>query len=126
MCVNIVPHQFCDFSLLNWLQSQVKLCAFVFSVPGAEVREVDLKAMTGGIVHTKLWVVDQKHFYVGSANMDWRSLSQVKTERNVHSAAIAAVSASVRGMVRILCQNSFAALQTEYMPLWRPTYCISN
>uniref|UniRef100_A0A3B4EQK8 Phospholipase D3-like n=1 Tax=Pundamilia nyererei TaxID=303518 RepID=A0A3B4EQK8_9CICH len=45
---------------------------------GAEVREVDLKAITGGIVHTKLWVVDQKHFYVGSANMDWRSLSQVK------------------------------------------------
>ncbi|XP_071362822.1 5'-3' exonuclease PLD3 isoform X2 [Trachinotus anak] len=45
---------------------------------GAEVREVDLKAVTGGIVHTKLWVVDQKHFYLGSANMDWRSLSQVK------------------------------------------------
>lgn len=50
---------------------------FCFSVAGAEVREVDLKAITGGIVHTKLWVVDQKHFYVGSANMDWRSLSQV-------------------------------------------------
>ncbi|XP_044060260.1 5'-3' exonuclease PLD3 isoform X2 [Siniperca chuatsi] len=45
---------------------------------GAEVREVDLKAVTGGIVHTKLLVVDQKHFYLGSANMDWRSLSQVK------------------------------------------------
>ncbi|XP_023251726.1 uncharacterized protein LOC111646465 isoform X1 [Seriola lalandi dorsalis] len=45
---------------------------------GAEVREIDLKAVTGGIVHTKLWVVDQKHFYLGSANMDWRSLSQVK------------------------------------------------
>ncbi|XP_028271247.1 phospholipase D3 isoform X2 [Parambassis ranga] len=45
---------------------------------GAEVREVDLHALTGGIVHTKLWVVDQKHLYVGSANMDWRSLSQVK------------------------------------------------
>uniref|UniRef100_A0A665TMN2 Phospholipase D3-like n=1 Tax=Echeneis naucrates TaxID=173247 RepID=A0A665TMN2_ECHNA len=45
---------------------------------GAEVREVNLKAVTGGIVHTKLWVVDQKHFYLGSANMDWRSLSQVK------------------------------------------------
>ncbi|XP_029296864.1 phospholipase D3 [Cottoperca gobio] len=45
---------------------------------GAEVREVDLSAVTGGIVHTKLWVVDQKHFYLGSANMDWRSLSEVK------------------------------------------------
>lgn len=54
------------------------LCA----VPGAEVREVGLKALTGGIVHTKLWVVDQKHLYVGSANMDWRSLSQVNRKRN--------------------------------------------
>ncbi|XP_053486949.1 5'-3' exonuclease PLD3 [Ictalurus furcatus] len=45
---------------------------------GAEVREVDLKNITGGVVHTKLWVVDKKHVYVGSANMDWRSLTQVK------------------------------------------------
>ncbi|KAG7517894.1 phospholipase D3-like isoform X2 [Solea senegalensis] len=45
---------------------------------GADVREVNLTAVTGGIVHTKLWVVDQKHLYLGSANMDWRSLSQVK------------------------------------------------
>lgn len=35
-------------------------------------------------MHTKLWVVDQKHLYVGSANMDWRSLSQVN-KKNVPS-----------------------------------------
>ncbi|XP_076018880.1 5'-3' exonuclease PLD3 isoform X2 [Genypterus blacodes] len=45
---------------------------------GAEVREVNLTSLTGGIIHTKMWVVDQKHLYLGSANMDWRSLSQVK------------------------------------------------
>ncbi|XP_052005545.1 5'-3' exonuclease PLD3-like [Xyrauchen texanus] len=45
---------------------------------GAEVRGVDLQSFTGGILHTKLWVVDKKHMYVGSANMDWRSLTQVK------------------------------------------------
>lgn len=45
---------------------------------GAEVRPVDLQSVTGGIIHTKLWVVDRKHLYVGSANMDWRSLTQVK------------------------------------------------
>ncbi|KAI4874729.1 hypothetical protein NFI96_028351 [Prochilodus magdalenae] len=45
---------------------------------GAEIREIDLQSVTGGIVHTKLWVVDKKHMYVGSANMDWRSLTQVK------------------------------------------------
>lgn len=52
---------------------------------GAEVREVNLTALTGGIVHTKLWVVDQKHLYLGSANMDWRSLSQVGLLREQNS-----------------------------------------
>ncbi|KAM3824969.1 5'-3' exonuclease PLD3-like isoform 2-T2 [Vipera latastei] len=45
---------------------------------GADVRYVRMKELTGGIVHTKLWVVDRKHLYIGSANMDWRSLTQVK------------------------------------------------
>jgi phospholipase D3/4 len=46
---------------------------------GAEVRGVNFTALLGaGILHTKLWVVDGKHFYVGSANFDWRSLTQVK------------------------------------------------
>ncbi|XP_013908910.1 PREDICTED: phospholipase D3-like [Thamnophis sirtalis] len=45
---------------------------------GADVRYVKMKELTGGIVHTKLWVVDRKHLYIGSANMDWRSLTQVK------------------------------------------------
>jgi len=32
----------------------------------------------GGIFHQKLWVFDKKSIYVGSANMDWKSLAQVK------------------------------------------------
>ena len=32
----------------------------------------------GGILHSKLWISDRRHFYVGSANFDWRSLTQVK------------------------------------------------
>lgn len=34
-------------------------------------------ALTTGVLHTKFWVVDKKHVYIGSANMDWRSLTQV-------------------------------------------------
>ena len=46
---------------------------------GAEVRSLDFgKLMGSGVLHTKLWLVDNKHFYVGSANFDWRSLTQVK------------------------------------------------
>lgn len=46
---------------------------------GAQVRNLNFTRLMGdGILHTKLWIVDGKHFYVGSANMDWRSLTQVK------------------------------------------------
>ncbi|NWS78941.1 PLD3 Phospholipase, partial [Crotophaga sulcirostris] len=45
---------------------------------GAAVRTVDLPRLTGGVLHTKFWLVDGTHLYIGSANMDWRSLTQVK------------------------------------------------
>lgn len=32
----------------------------------------------GGIMHQKIWVFDQRHVYLGSANMDWKSIMQVK------------------------------------------------
>uniref|UniRef100_A0A1L8DQ38 Putative phospholipase d3 n=1 Tax=Nyssomyia neivai TaxID=330878 RepID=A0A1L8DQ38_9DIPT len=45
----------------------------------AQVRSVNFpKLLGGGVLHTKLWVVDRQHLYLGSANMDWRSLTQVK------------------------------------------------
>jgi len=48
------------------------------SLGAAIVRNLDFNRLIGaGILHTKLWVVDGKHFYVGSANMDWRALTQV-------------------------------------------------
>lgn len=46
---------------------------------GADIREVNMKALTSGVLHTKFWIVDGKHIYIGSANMDWRSLTQVQT-----------------------------------------------
>ncbi|XP_031342086.1 phospholipase D3-like isoform X2 [Photinus pyralis] len=46
----------------------------------AEVRSVNFPQLLGsdGVLHTKLWIIDRTHFYIGSANMDWRSLTQVK------------------------------------------------
>lgn len=44
----------------------------------AEVRSLDFnKLLGGGVLHTKLWIIDDQHMYVGSANNDWRSLTQV-------------------------------------------------
>lgn len=45
----------------------------------AEVRSVNFpRLLGGGVLHTKLWIIDERHVYLGSANMDWRSLTQVK------------------------------------------------
>lgn len=45
----------------------------------AEVRSLNFERLLGaGVLHTKMWVVDKKHVYVGSANFDWKSLTQVK------------------------------------------------
>uniref|UniRef100_A0A671DMH6 Phospholipase D family member 4 n=1 Tax=Rhinolophus ferrumequinum TaxID=59479 RepID=A0A671DMH6_RHIFE len=45
---------------------------------GAQVRHVPMGQLTRGVLHSKFWVVDGRHIYMGSANMDWRSLTQVK------------------------------------------------
>ncbi|XP_033153285.1 phospholipase D3 [Drosophila mauritiana] len=49
------------------------------SAGAAEVVSISFPKYFGsGVLHTKLWVVDDQHFYLGSANMDWRALTQVK------------------------------------------------
>lgn len=46
----------------------------------AQVRFVNWTSIfgAGGILHTKLLIADSKHYYLGSANADWTSLTQVK------------------------------------------------
>jgi phospholipase D3/4 len=44
-----------------------------------EVRQINMEDWyDGGIMHQKIWVFDNRDIYLGSANMDWRSLTQVK------------------------------------------------
>lgn len=51
----------------------------VLSSLGASVQYVYFPTFFGsGVQHAKFMVVDGRHFYLGSANMDWRSLTQVK------------------------------------------------
>ncbi|KAM8878585.1 inactive phospholipase D5 [Spinachia spinachia] len=44
----------------------------------AEVRFVNMTALTRGGLHSSFWIVDRTHIYIGSADMDWRSLSKRK------------------------------------------------
>lgn len=45
---------------------------------GVHVRRVNFGRLTKGVLHSKFWIVDRRHLFIGSANMDWRSLSEVK------------------------------------------------
>jgi phospholipase D3/4 len=43
------------------------------------IRAVEMaKWYGGGMMHQKIWIFDQRHLYLGSANMDWKSIAQVK------------------------------------------------
>ena len=43
----------------------------------AEVHYANMTALTKGHLLSSFWVVDRRHFYIGSASMDWRSLATV-------------------------------------------------
>lgn len=52
---------------------------FLVKRKAAQVRSLNfVKILGGGVLHTKMWIIDRQHVYIGSANMDWRSLTQVK------------------------------------------------
>uniref|UniRef100_A0A8C5HFR8 Inactive phospholipase D5-like n=1 Tax=Gouania willdenowi TaxID=441366 RepID=A0A8C5HFR8_GOUWI len=44
----------------------------------AEINFVNQTAFTRGGLHSSFWIVDRKHIYIGSADMDWRSFSKRK------------------------------------------------
>ena len=46
-------------------------------IEGIESRILNLKQHTGGVMHAKYMIRDSDHYYVGSANFDWRSLEHV-------------------------------------------------
>lgn len=70
-----VQGQLADFhSSLHSFKHCICLC---FS--DAEVHFVNMTALTRGGLRSSFWIVDRKHIYIGSADMDWRSLSKVTT-----------------------------------------------
>ena len=44
---------------------------------GAQVRHLDLRSTTGGILHAKYFIVDDREAFFGSQNFDYRSLEHV-------------------------------------------------
>ncbi|TRY72967.1 hypothetical protein DNTS_003527 [Danionella cerebrum] len=48
------------------------------SLPAAEVRYVNMTALTRGRMLSSFWVVDRKHIYIGSAGMNLKAFSKLK------------------------------------------------
>jgi phosphatidylserine/phosphatidylglycerophosphate/cardiolipin synthase-like enzyme len=44
---------------------------------GIEIRVIDLSKVTGGILHAKYFVVDEREAFFGSQNLDWRALQHI-------------------------------------------------
>ena len=49
-----------------------------FQSAGIPVRLFDWKKLTGGILHAKYMIVDDRSMYLGSQNFDWRSLKHIQ------------------------------------------------
>lgn len=60
---------FGDFSDLEYYRAHFKKL---------EVRYINYSQLFSGVQHTKILIGDQKSFYVGSSNLDWRALTEVK------------------------------------------------
>ena len=46
-------------------------------LPYIEVRAIDYKRLTGGVQHSKFMIADGSDAWIGSQNLDWRSLTQI-------------------------------------------------
>ncbi len=72
-----------------------------------EVKVLDLSKVSGGIIHTKYWIVDGQEAFVGSQNFDWRALT------HIHELGIRTQDpAVVRGLSAIF-EADWAASWTE-------------
>jgi phosphatidylserine/phosphatidylglycerophosphate/cardiolipin synthase-like enzyme len=47
------------------------------ALPNVELRLVNYRKLAGGVQHSKFFIVDDRQVWVGSQNLDWRSLSQI-------------------------------------------------
>ncbi len=46
-------------------------------VPNMEIRVLPVDSLTGGVLHAKYFIVDNRSVFVGSQNWDWRALDQI-------------------------------------------------
>jgi len=89
-----------------------------------DVAKLDVSAwFGGGIMHQKTWIFDDRALYVGSANMDWRSLAQVK-EMGVVFEDVAEFAGDAKRQFEVLWR--LASLSPKTKIAWDPEVRISR
>ncbi|KAM3711287.1 hypothetical protein ACJW31_01G097100 [Castanea mollissima] len=75
-----------------------------------------------GIVHAKLWISDRRDVYIGSANQDWKSLTQVK-ELGIYLAGCPTIAKMVEtyfdNLWKLAFHNSSAHTKTVWDEQWQ-------
>uniref|UniRef100_A0A7N2KU47 PLD phosphodiesterase domain-containing protein n=1 Tax=Quercus lobata TaxID=97700 RepID=A0A7N2KU47_QUELO len=75
-----------------------------------------------GIVHAKVWISDRRDVYIGSANQDWKSLTQVK-ELGIYLAGCPTIAKMVEtyfdNLWKLAFLNSSAHTKTVWDEQWK-------
>ena len=80
------------------------------SLPNISVRTVDYRRLAGGIQHSKFLVADGRDSFVGSQNLDWRSLS------HIHELGVRVRIAAVGAALDSLFESDWARTDTTASP----------
>lgn len=74
------------------------------TVPGIEVRWIDMKNVSGGgVQHGKVMLVDGQHTFVGSQNLDWRAL------KHIHELGVRVRDSRVTGLFQRVFEYDWTA-----------------
>ena len=85
-------------------------------LPNIELRRIDYKRLTGGVQHSKFMVADAGDAWLGSQNLDWRSLTQI------HELGVRMRNDAIAGAVEAVFASDWAAADTtKPFALGRPT-----
>lgn len=94
-----------------------------------EIRRINFTRLVGaGILHTKFILVDNQSFYLGSTNMDWRSLTHVK-ELGITSydcSPIAQDLANIFSVYWYLGVNTYVTIPDHWPNEYSVNYNLSN
>lgn len=87
-------------------------------IKNLEMRILNLKNLTGGIIHAKYMVVDQEQVFVGSQNFDWKALSHIhETGVLLRDAKVAAQLTHIFEIDWKICQTGEAPKTEQPLPV---------